>query len=433
MSVQSSFGPEMEGAKLAGAHLRRNFTVLAADYGLFSLGLTFASVSTILPAFAEHLGAPNIVIGAIPAVVTLGQALPSLFAANYTERLPRKLHFILAYTVWERLPLLALAVVVYFLSLDRPGLVLAALLVLMAAVAGMGGFLAPAWMDLIGKVIPTDLRGRLFASGSTIGTGLGLGGAVLAGYFLETFPFPLNYSLCLATGFACLVLSFVCLALTVEPAVASSKPPIGMGAYLRRLPGILARQRDFAWYLASRALGVFALMANGFYTVFALRELGAPEWEAAGFTFALLASQTVANLAFGYIADRTGHKLVLLIGALAVVLGNSIALATTTIGAIYVVFVCMSVGTAATVISALNLSMEFAPPEDRPTYVGLANTLIAPVMFISPLIGGLLADQAGYRVVFGVSSVFAALSLWVLATRVRDPRTVSRVAEVGTE
>jgi hypothetical protein len=34
----------------------------------FLVGLSFASQSTILPAFAAHLGASNLVIGAIPAL-----------------------------------------------------------------------------------------------------------------------------------------------------------------------------------------------------------------------------------------------------------------------------------------------------------------------------------------------------------------------------
>jgi len=77
---------------------------LGADYALFGVGLSFASQSTILPAFAAYLGAPNVVIGAIPAVMTLGWFLPSLFAAGHTETLARKLPFVLRYTLAERIP-----------------------------------------------------------------------------------------------------------------------------------------------------------------------------------------------------------------------------------------------------------------------------------------------------------------------------------------
>jgi hypothetical protein len=38
------------------------------DLAFFLVGLSFASQSMILPAFAPHLGASNLVIGAIPAL-----------------------------------------------------------------------------------------------------------------------------------------------------------------------------------------------------------------------------------------------------------------------------------------------------------------------------------------------------------------------------
>ena len=99
-------------------HLRRNVLALGADFALYTVGLAFASQSTLLPAFAASLGAPNIVIGAIPAVTTLGWLLPSLFVAGHTETLGRKLPFVLRYTVWERAPYLALALTAFVVAPD---------------------------------------------------------------------------------------------------------------------------------------------------------------------------------------------------------------------------------------------------------------------------------------------------------------------------
>ena len=109
-------------------HLRHNLVALGADYGLFLVAMSFASPSTVLPAFAAWLGAPNVVIGAIPAVMTLGWFLPPLFAAAHTETLARKLPFVLRYTVWERVPFAVLAAAALWLAPAWPGLTLAVLL-----------------------------------------------------------------------------------------------------------------------------------------------------------------------------------------------------------------------------------------------------------------------------------------------------------------
>src|SRR5438874_8218437 len=108
--------------------LRWNVLALGADYGLFMVGLAFVSSATVLPAFAAFLGASTVVIGAIPAVMTVGWFLPPLFAAAHTERLERKLPFILRWTVWERVPFLVLTFVAFFLADRAPQLSIALLL-----------------------------------------------------------------------------------------------------------------------------------------------------------------------------------------------------------------------------------------------------------------------------------------------------------------
>jgi hypothetical protein len=141
-------------------NLRHNLAALGADYALFVVGLAFASQSTILPAFAVYLGAPNVVIGAIPAVMTLGWFMPSLFAAGHTETLERKLPFVVRHTIWERVPFVVLALAAFFLADRAPALTLGVMLLVLLVVTGVGGVLMPAWMDLIGRVVPVTLRGR---------------------------------------------------------------------------------------------------------------------------------------------------------------------------------------------------------------------------------------------------------------------------------
>lgn len=425
MAVEPTLGFSSP-ATFAARHLRRNFGCLVLDFGTFGVGMSFASTATIIPALAERLGASNLIIGAIPAISILGFALPPLFYANYTERVRAKLPFILKYTVWERLPFLMLAALAYFLAEREPAVVVAGILLALATMSAVGGALMPAWMDLIAKAIPATYRGRLMAFSSTIGAGLGMGGAAVAGYYLATYRYPLNYSLCLLSGFVFLMLSWVALAMVKEPMLETHRDEMGFGAYARRLPTILRRDRDFSLYLVARAVGSLAGMAGGFYAVFALRDLAAPEYQVARFTLVLLAGQTAAGLLFGYLADHLGHKPVLVVGMLATVLGNLVALLAGSIWHVYAVFFFVSVSGTAGVVSALNLAMEFAPEAERPTYIGLATTLIAPLGFASSLIAGLLADVVGYRVVFAVAGTFAVAAALVLALWVRDPRRVAR-------
>ena len=411
--------------------LRHNVVALGADYALFVVGLSFASQSTILPAFAEYLGAPNVVIGAIPAVMTLGWFLPSLFAAGHTETLARKLPFVLRYTVWERVPFLVLALAAFFLATHAPALTLGVMLLMLLVITGVGGVLMPAWMDVIGRAIPVTLRGRFFACANLAASAGGFVGSFATASILASVPAPASYGTCFVCAAVCVAFSYAALAVVREPAATGSAPAVTLRKYLSRIPTLLGRDPNLAWFLAARAFAVVGSIGNGFYTVHALRAWEAPVSQVGVFTALLFLGQIAGNLALGWLADRHGHLLVIITGLGATLAGNLVALTASTLGAFDVVFVLMGIQIAAMNVSNLNVMLEFAPaPGEQPTYIGLGTTLLAPIAFGAPLAAGLLADGFGFASVFAVAMTAAGVALGLLITRVRDPRRAiaSRVA-----
>jgi len=415
--------------------LRHNVLALGADYGLYMVGLTFASQSTILPAFAAWLGAPNVAIGAIPAVMTLGWFLPSLFAAGHTETLTRKLPFLMKWTVWERVPFLVLALLAFFTAARWPGLTLGLMLALLLVTTGVGGLLMPAWMDLIARAVPTTIRGRFFALSNFAAGLVGFGASVLVTEALARVPAPASYGVCFLGATVCVGLSYVALAVVREPVAAVAAAPVGLGAYLRRMPALLRRDRNLSWFLLARAFAMTGSMAPGFYTVYALRAWEAPAAQAGVFTALMLLGQSAGTLTLGWVADHAGHRVVLLAGTVAIVSAGAMALLAPSLGAFGVVFVFFGVHVAAINVSALNVLLEFAPTAAaRPTYIGLGLTSLAPIAFGAPLIGGLLADALGFRGMFLVALAFGLVGLVMLATLVRDPRHLvfpGRAEEAG--
>jgi MFS family permease len=377
----------------------------------------------VLAAFVATLGASNAVVGAIPAVMMLGWLLPSLFAAGHTQTLARKLPFVLRYTVWERVPFLVLAGVAFFLATSAPGLAVAATLAMLLVVTTTGGLLMPAWMDIVARAVPLPARGRFFAASSTIGAAGGFAGSFVTASILATLAGPRGYGVCFLLAAVFTGLSYVALALVREPGAATTTPPVDLATYLRGIPGLLRGDRNLSWYLVARALALVGAMASGFYTVYALRGLEAPLWEVGVFTAVLLAGQVIGNLVFGWVADRAGHRLVIMAGVAATLAANGVALASSSLETFRLTFALAGLHIAAINVSNLNVLLEFAPsPEERPTYIGVGSTLAAPFAFAAPLLAGLLADALGYTAVFALASLASALALGVLAARVRDPR-----------
>jgi MFS family permease len=408
------------------AAVRHNVVALGLDYSCYLVAMSFASQATILPAFASHLGASSLAIGAIPAVLTLGWFLPSLFTAHYTERLPRKLPFVLRYTIWERVPMMLLAAVAFFVAEPAPGLALALLFVLLFAMTGTGGALMPAWMDIVGRAIPTTLRGRFFGI-ANVAAGLGgLLGSVATAWFLATVPPPRSYGLCFLAATAFLLTSYVALAAAREPAGPAPSAPVPLREYLARLPALLRRERNLCWFLLARGLGTLGTMATGFYTVYALRTWHVPDWQVGLFTTVLLGGQTVGNLVLGSVADRAGHRVVLAVGLTALAAGNVVALTAGSAAMLGAVFALAGVHQASIHISSRTILLELAPEPERPTYIGLTNTALAPLTFVAPLAAGLMTERLGYAAIFVAAAVLSAAGLVVLLARVREPRTLRR-------
>jgi MFS family permease len=384
--------------------------------------LACASPGAILPAFAESLGAPNVVIGAIPAVMTLGWLLPSLFAAAHTESLGRKLPFILRWTVWERVPFLVLAGAAFALAEPAPGLTLAVTLSSLLVITGVGGLLMPAWMDVVGRAVPTTLRGRFFAGSSALGNVGGLLASLGATWILASVPGPAGFALCFLAAALLMALSFVALAATREPPAAPPARARRLGAHLARVPDLLRRDPDLSWFVAARCLGALGTLGAGFFTVHALRAHEAAPWQPGVFTAVTLAGQLGGNLALGWLADRSGHLPSVLVGVGAMALANVVALWAPTLAAFTLVFALVGIHQAAIHVSSQTIMLEFAPgPEERPTYVGLGNTAVAPPAVLGPLVAGLAADRVGLPAVFAVGAACGLAGLGLLA-RVADPR-----------
>ena len=304
-----------------------------------------------------------------------------------------------------------------------PDLALVLTLAMLLTITSAGGLLMPAWMDIVGRAVPVGLRGRFFAVSSLLGGGGALLGSVLTAWVLARLPAPRGYGVCFLLAALFMALSYAALSQVREPhAVAVEAAPC-LGAYLRRVGRVLRTDRNLVWYLLSRALGFIGTMASGFYTVYALRLFGAPDWAVGVFTTALVAGQMGGNLVLGSLADRSGHLVPLNVGMGALLLANVVAMAAPTLQVFTLVFLLQGVQLAAVNVSALNVLLEFAPdPAARPTYVGLGTTLMTPVAFGAPLLGGLMADFFGFRAVFVTAGVGALGSAALLLGRVREPR-----------
>jgi MFS family permease len=405
------------------ANLPWNFSVNLVDIMFITLGLSLISRDTVIPVLVSTLTDSKLAVGMIPAIWSLGYYLPQLMTANFTERLVFKKPFVmLVGGLGERVPYLVIALVVWLFAVEQPTLTLVVILLGIGMAAFSAGIATPAWFDMIAKVIPVHRRGVWSGLGHSLGAVMGVLGAVAVGRILEHYGYPVNYALLFFLAFIFVAISWGGLALTREPPSTVTKARVGFAAYLGRLPTVLRANPNYMRFLISRSTIQMGAMASGFFMVYGAEQFGIQGAGVGLLTGVLIASQAIMNLVWGTVGDRIGHKVVLTGAALAMALAALTAFLASSTAWMVVTFVLLGAYLAADSVSALNIILEFCVPEDRPTYIGLTNTLLAPVLIVAPLIGGWLATWAGYDGLFIVAIVIACTGAAMLGLWVKEPR-----------
>jgi MFS family permease len=410
---------------------RWNLSVNLIEGASFMFGVSLVSSSTIVPLFISKLTPNPLPIGLASVVAQGGWFLPQLFTANLVERLPRRKPVVVNVGFFlERLPMLLLPGIALIAGQSAP---LALMLFLMCyAWHHLGaGLVGTSWQDMVARCFPVNRRGRFLGTAAFVGTGAGILGAALSTRILAAFTFPVNFALVFAIAAIGIAVSWFFIALTREPAQPITTPRQSNRQFWAGLNKILHQDHNFRRFLVARLTLAMGGMGLGFVTVAAVQRWGVPDSTVGVFTAALLVGQTLGNLAFGFLADRFGHKLSLELSALASFLAFTLAWLATSANWYYAVFALLGITLGGIIVSGILVSMEFSEPERRPTYAGMANTAVGLVSVVAPLLGAWLASK-GYNWLFALSAGINLLALILMRWWVKEPRQ-ARVKTMLTE
>jgi MFS family permease len=330
---------------------------------------------------------------------------------------------------------------VLLLGVKTPSIAVTAILVAYLAFWVSEGFSIVPWVDMVGKTVPANRRGLLFAVMHIIGGMLGITAGVLVRQILQgtRMPFPAGYGVLFAMALVVIVISTSAVAFLREPPSPPNEEQYSTRALLKDIPNLLRGNAQFRLLVALQALFGFAFLAAPFYILFASDRLrhavfshGAGE-QALGVGF-FLAAQTagliVGNAVWGQLADRYGSRLLLRALSFVHVLVPLSAAAAglvargTPAWIIYLAFTPVFFGFGALItgtwMALTNFLLDIAPVHDRPAYIAVTNTLNIPAVVL-PMAGGLLLRVIGFQWIFLIAAFFLAYA-FLLSGKLTEPR-----------
>jgi MFS family permease len=410
-------------------HARRNWFAFLGDYLGFGIGIIFASTTTTLPAFADVLTDNKVLIGAVSSVWAGGWLLPQIFAAHYLSNKPRKYPILMKWQLIGR-PAFPLFVVWLLLGGARfPELTVFLFLLALTVFMSTDALVALSFLDIFGKSISPQRRGRLIGVGQVLTGVAALGaGAVIQRVLGPAGPgFPMNYAIIFGLASLAFAVSTLACSLIVEApeAVAEKRPRLQ--EFIPELGRLWRTDRRFNRITLVRLLGGLGSLATSFYVVYATDWLRLPPAAVGLFAGATTVGTALAGLLLGVLADRQGSQRVVqvvtwlqcLVPVLALlahfgVFGESV-------GLVYpLLYVLLGIFEGSIMLGFMNFILEIAPPGQRPTYMGLTNTF-AGLLIIMPMVGGFILQRTSYPVLFAVTAV-GTLAAALLALGLPNPR-----------
>lgn len=399
---------------------RWNFFWFTVDNMMFFFIFMGLSPYTVLPFYLKHFTDSNILIALIPAIHIVGFALPQILMARFLKKTDeRKKYLILAASI-QRLGIVGMFILFILqpiLNLSNPLVIFFFFLALIVQNIA-SGFYVPAWLDFLGKCIPTR-RGLLFGISNFFGGLLGLGIGWLLTFLLDHFPFQQAMPWIAGIALAGSMVSLLAISLwrqTLPPRhvteadkkISSRKTILADGNFLR--------------YLVWRGLMVMLDIATPFYTLSAIASLKLADSQVGIFTVLLSLSETILNPLWGWLGDHKGFYNIVVISALAGSVAAILAALAPGLLAYYLIFIFAGAMISGLQISNFNLVFEFSPAGLVPMYTAVSQVALSPVSGIIPVLGGLIADKFGYFSDFWLAGGVGLISLVGMLVTVKNPK-----------
>jgi len=404
-------------------HYTWNAWAIGLDSGLFNVGITFISSTTVIPAFVNRITHSELIVGLASGMISGAWLLPQLIIASAMARTPRKKPT-MVWGAWvSRAGLLGLALAIWLLGERHPLTALGIVLAGMFCFFVLDAVVSIPWFDLLAKVIPARRRGMVLGLGQAVGGIGGIGvGLLVSAALREGGPlaFPANYAALFAAASVILMLAAVALTCIREPDTqAAAKEMPSMRQVLKTMPRLLAQDRPFMRLMITRVLAGFVTVASAFYVLNATQNLGLGAQATGMFVSAQVAGSLTAGLLMGAIQGKWGPLTHIRVIAVLAMVPPIIALITQPLAgalgqaALYpylALYFFMGLELGSIGWPFFNWVLEYAPETWRPIYIGLLNTFAALVM-LAPTLGGWIAGHISYPAVFALSLTFATLTL----------------------
>lgn len=392
--------------------MRKNYYKGVFNGAVFGMGESASSPGLVLSLLIRQLGGSLTLVGLLPVIQSAGYLLPQLLVGGRVQALVHKLPVYRRFAFLRILAQIAMVTACFVAGMIDNAWALAAILVSYALFNFGGGVTTLSFQDVVAKIVPANQRGRFFGTRQLL-SGLlafSVGGPLVRWVLSESSPFVFPYNFAIISGFSliCYALAMSVFATVHEPPAQQVVPSMTFADTLKAAPAMLRNNRDYRQFIVVRLFLLIGRLAEPFLIIYVTEQLGLPASTAGLFVASSAVAAAISNAVWGRLGDSRGKQWLLritgsvaMIAPLMMLLAPYISAISNTLLIGWLLLLSLAAGTSADGIGIASMTylLEVAPPEQRPLYMGLANTILG-VGALIPVLGGVLVSNFGYEVAF---------------------------------
>jgi len=377
-----------------------------------SLAITIAEPSTILPLMVHHFSQSAVIVGLFVSLLRGGAIAIQLYAAFYAQSYKKVLPYLKKVFFFRFISWFFIGFSIYAFGEKNPTLTLYCIGIGLFFFSFSAGFGAIYFKELQAKLFSKKYRGKTMANRQIAGSFASIVSGGVTGYVLSAFQAPMNYAYLFMLSSFLMLIGFIAFASMDEPEKENiTTKEKSFKLFMKNSIEILKTGNRLKQQIIVIFLGYSYFLAMPFVILNANKTFTLTGWMLGGF----IAVQMIGSILGSSLFWRKIHdyEKMLSLSFIFAISSFIIALFAYDIYTYALVFLFFGISIDGFSIAGMNLVIEIAPEEKRPTYTALQTTITSFGLFF-PILGGILLKYvSSYSFIYVLTIILLSIGYFL--------------------
>jgi MFS family permease len=353
-----------------------------------SLAITIAEPSTILPLMVHHFSDSAIIVGLYVSLLRGGAIAVQLYAAFHAQAYKLVLPYLRKVFFFRFASWFFIGLSIYLFGSSNPSLTLLGIGIGLFFFSFSAGFGAIYFKELQAKLFSKKYRGKTMANRQIATSIASIISGGVTGYVLSSFEAPMNYAYLFMLSSFIMGFGFLAFSTMDEPKKEKiSQKERSFKEFMKNSIDILKIDKRLRQQIIVIFLGYSYFLSMPFVILNANKSFTLTGWMLGGFIMVQMVGSILGSTLFW--RKIHDYEKMLSLSFLFAIVAFIVALFANNLYMYALIFLLFGIAIDGFSIAGMNLVIEIAPEEKRPTYTALQTTLTSIGLFF-PILGGVL-------------------------------------------